>query len=210
MSKLTITKLCVECRRPAVTVPLVTGGAVALWCNDHLAVACEASIVHLGRDIHNFIFSVMEHDIWFWEVDISHALQASIDALFEEIARDLYNVTESIFGLEDLIRVKAKELRGTIKFSQQDNATILKILPIWLSPGYIVDIKGPLGKETSDIIGILGKGPMSPATAQTLTCMTLSAKRAASYEGRDNCAILTKVEQNIWTSHKLTLGGLNV
>ena len=203
---LTITKLCVECEKPAVSVPLITGFHLALWCNDHLVIANGASIARLGRDIHDFVFSVVNHNVWFWEADISSALQAALDTFFEEMARDLYNVEESVFGLEDLIRAKARELQGVIQFSQQEEATIKTIMTAWLSPGYIKDIKGPLGKDTSDLIEALRKGFISAETAQILTCMTLSAKRAASYEGRDNSSILISVERNIWDSHRIMLG----
>ncbi|HEC61588.1 MAG TPA: hypothetical protein ENI27_04970 [bacterium] len=205
----TITKLCLECDNPAVTVPLVTDRTLTLWCNYHLLIACDASITRLGRDTHDFIFSVIPHDVWFWEIDISNALQAALETFFEGVAQNLYNVETSVYGLEELIRVKAKELRGVIQFSQQKRHDIEKIMRVWLTPGYIDDIDGPLGKNTSDVMRVVARNLISSETAEILTCMTLSAKRAASYEGRNNCAVLVKVERNIWQSHKTTLGAIN-
>ena len=205
-----ITKCCVECDKPSIVVPLITGASLELWCDDHIIVAGRASISRLGQRTHNFIFSTIKHDVWFWEIDIHNALQAALDTFFEEIADNLYNAEESICGLEELIRTKAKELEGVIKFSQQEKHTIETILRVWLSPGYINDIDGPLGKPTSDLIGVLAKGFVSPAMTEILTCMALSAKRAASYEGHDNSAVLIQVEQSIWESHRITIGEINV
>ncbi len=140
---------------------------------------------------------------------ISHrlcALQAALDALFEDIAQDLHNVENSIYGLEDLIRVKAKELIGVIEFSQQEDAVIAKILPMWMSADYIDDIGGPLGKNTTDLFKSLRKGFIPPGMGEIMVCLALSAKRAASYQGSDNSAMLINVERNIWNSHKITLG----
>ncbi len=205
----TITKLCLECDNPAVTVPLVTDRTLTLWCNDHLLIACDASITRLGRDTHDFIFSVIPHDVWFWEIDISNALQAALETFFESVAQNLYNVETSVYGLEELIRVKAKELRGVIQFSQQEKHDIEKIMSVWLTHGFIDDIDGPLVKNTSDVMRVVAKGLISSGTAEILTCMTLSAKRAASYKEHDHSAVLIKIEQNIWEAHKTTLGVTN-
>ncbi len=200
---------CVECNKPVISIPLITGIPLELWCNDHLAAPCAISISRLGRQTHDVIFSVIEHNVWFWERDIRYALQAALDTFFEEIARDPYNTATTEWGLEELIRVKAKELMGIIEFSQQEEPTIKKILQVWLTPGYISDIKGPLGKDTADFIGKISRGFISPAMAEILTCMTLAAKRAASYEEYDNSAVLIKIEQDIWKEHRITIGGLD-
>jgi len=206
VSPLTITKCCVECRNLVVKIPLVTGASMALWCNEHLAIANEVLIARLGQPTHNIIFSVLDHQVWFWERDIQMALQAALDTLFEDVAQDLHNVENSIYGLEDLIRVKAKEFIGVIEFSQQKDDVITKILPLWMSADYIYDIGGPLGKNTTDLFENLRKGFITPGMGEIMVCLALSAKRAASYQGCDNSAMLINVERNIWNSHKITLG----
>ncbi len=201
-----VTDCCVECDHLALSVPLITGASLALWCNDHLIVARDVLIKRLGRETHNIIFSVIEHKIWFWEYDILHALQSALDTLFEEIALDLYNVEDSIYGLEDLIRVKANEFAKVLEFGQQEDHVIKKIAPLWMSPAYINDIGAPLGEETAKILEAIKGRLISPPMAEIMVCLALSAKRAASYQGQDNSAILINVERNIWNSHRQTLG----
>ena len=200
---------CVECDSQAIGVPMITGTPLVLWCNDHLGVAREASILRLGRQTHDFIFSVVEHRVWFWEPDIRNALQAGLDTFFEAVAMNLYHDENFVSGAEDLIRTKATELEGVIKFSQQDDHTIKNILLLWLTPGYISDIDGPLGKDTMAFVEKTGKRHMSPIVAEILTCMTLAAKRASSYTGHDNSAALIAVERAIWESHKNTLAQIS-
>lgn len=207
---LTVPNHCTECEKPVVSIPLVTGGILALWCNEHLTIASEALVARLGQDTHKIIFSVVEHQVWFWEDDIRNALQAALDTLFEDIARDLHNVKDSIYGLENLIRVKAKEFAGILEFGQQEAHVIRKIAPLWMSPAYIDDIGAPLGEETAKILEAIKGRLISPSIAEIMVCLALSAKRAASYRGQDNSAVLINVERNIWNSHKITLGGINV
>lgn len=193
---------CIACDKQSISVPMVTGKYLSLWCIDDLVHARTRSMDRMGDDTHLFIFSIKKHQEWFWEADIRDPLDTMLDVLFEDIAAHLHDADRSLPDLEDVIRVKAKEYENAIAFTMHDPSKIHETITMWLQPEYINGIGGPLGEETQEIYKFLSFKALSPSTSNSFACMILSAKRAELYANHKYSTELTKIETTIWKSHK--------
>lgn len=181
---------------------MVTGTNLSLWCSDHLIHARSRVIDRLGRNAHNFIFSIKNHQEWFWEADIRDPLGTMLNVLFEDIAAHLHDADRSNPDLEDVIRIKAEEYEKAIAFTMHDPSEIQKTVTRWLQPGYIKGIGPPLGEGTQEIYKSLSFKLIGAYTATNLACMALSAKRAELYANHKHAKELTRIETIIWESHR--------
>jgi len=195
---------CTECDKPSVKAHLITGDDLEFWCIDHLVDAQDIAKNQLGEETFNFIFSSLEHDIWFFGIDIQTALSCTIIDYFTELARGLYRteMDELVHDNAELVKIKSKEYAGTIEFSEQENKIIMDMLNVWINRNYVQNIGEPLGKDTYKIVDNYYNEPMSPETFRHLICMILAAKRAEGYANHEFAEHLIQMEKALWETHR--------
>lgn len=196
---------CIECGKPSVSVRLITGDDIDLWCKEHLFDARDSMLRFISKETQDIVFDANEHELWYWGADIQSGLSTVVRDFLTELASDLSADTEMIRVNADLVTIKAKEYRGAIEVPKQLRTSLAGMPEYWLGAPYVAAIGEPFGKKTADIIDEYSRKYVDNQIVKDLVCIVLAAKRAEGYVSHKHAERLIAIEEALWTIHRENL-----